>query len=311
MPSDEALPSMDGMDSYFPTADQNMDTFTTDLSWEDWLSSGYIADPGFNMPQDFPQQDMSASRCPSFDSNASSDQSTSQGWPTNFLEDPQFNFASCPQRTVQQDIESCVPQLPHWSPVESLTSTTTNEELPPPKTKKTVSPTKTKHGSRTKPEHPSKEPAKKEAKAKTTTSNRTAHSVIEHNYRQNLNGKMDQLRQILSTADASKCVDDESEDASYSITDNQKPLSKTTTTTTPPKTRKSDVLIHAYSYVQRSEQEKKIMLAENAWLKRRLVAGYKLVNCEVCSFLKQINLGGGGGGGGGGGYALRRGGSEC
>ena len=278
-----------------------MDTFTTDLSWEHWLSSGYIADPGFNMPQDFPQPDMSASRCPSFDSNASSDQSTSQGWPANFLEDPQFNFASCPQTTVQQDIESCVPQLPHWSPIESLTSTTTNEELPPAKTRKSVSPIKTKHGSRTKPENLVKEPAKKELKAKTTTSNRTAHSVIEHNYRQNLNGKMDQLRQILSTADvaAAKRIDDEEgvEDGSYDIEDNKTLSPPTPTPST--KTRKSDVLLHAHSYVQRSEQEKKNMLDENAWLKRRLVALEKLVRCEDCSLLKQMNMlrmGAGGGG---------------
>ena len=109
---------------------------------------------------------------------------------------------------------------------------------------------------------------------------------------------MDQLRQILSTADvaAAKRIDDEEgiEDPSYDIEDN-KTLSPTTTTTTPtptipPKTRKSDVLLHAHSYVQRSEQEKKNMLDENAWLKRRLVALEKLVRCEDCSLLKQMNM---------------------
>ena len=269
------------MGSYFPAVDQHTDTFSTDLSWEDWLSSGLIAEPGFNMPQDLPLPDNSASRCPSLDSNASSNRLNSQGWPGNFLEDPQFSFASCPQRTVQQDIESCMPQLPQWSPTETLPSTTPDEELPPAKTKKSVSPTKRKHGSRIKPENPAKEPAKKEVKTKTAASTRTAHSVIEHNYRQNLNVKMEQLREILSTVDTAKRVDEEEEDGSYGTED--KALSTT-------KTRKSDVLIHAYGYVKRSEREKKSMVDENAFLKRRLVALEKLVKCEDCSLLKQMNM---------------------
>ena len=272
---------MNGMGSDFPAADRNTDTFTTHLSWEDWLSSGLIAEPGFDMPQDLSLPDNSASRCPSLDSNASSDQLNSQGWPGNFLEDPQFSFASCPQRTVQQDIESCISQLPQWSPVETLPSTTTNEELPPANTKKSVSPTKRKHGLRIKLENPAKEPAKKEVKTKAASSTRTAHSVVEHNYRQNLNVKMEQLHQILSTADAAERVDDEEGDGSSGIED--KALSSS-------KTRKSDVLIHAYGYVKRSEREKKSMVDENAFLKRRLVALEKLVKCEDCSLFQQMNM---------------------
>ena len=274
---------MDGMGSYLPAADQNTDTFLTDLSWEDWLSSGLIADPGFNMPQALPLPDDSASRCPNRDSNASSDRLTSQGWPGDYLEDPQFNFASCPQRTVPQDIESCILQPPQWSPIESLPSATTNEETRPANRKKSVSPTKRKHGSRIKPETPAKEPAKKEVRTKTVASSRTAHSVIEHNYRQNLSVKMEQLHQILSTADEAKHVDDEEggKDGSYGVED------QTPSTT---KIRKSDVLNHAYDYVKRSEREKKSMADENAFLKRRLVALEKLVNCEDCSLLKQMNM---------------------
>ena len=100
---------------------------------------------------------------------------------------------------------------------------------------------------------------------------------------------MEQLRQILSTVDATKRVDEEGEeDASYGLED--KTLSSTT------KTRKSDVLLHAYGYVKRSEREKKSMVDENAFLKRRLVALEKLVKCEDCSLLKQMNklqMGGG------------------
>ena len=280
MPTEEALPSMNGMGSYFHAADQNTDTFQTDLSWDDWLSLGLVAEPGFNLSQDCPLPNNSASRCPSFDSNASSDQPISQGWPGNFLEDPQFNLSSCPQRSVQQDIESCTPQLPQPSAVETLPSATTNERLPSANTKKSISPTKRKHGPRTQPENSAKEPAKKEVKTKTIASTRTAHSVIEHNYRKNLNVKMEQLSQVLSTADAAKRVDEEGDDS-----DGMEDKALSTT-----KTRKSDVLIHAYDYVKRSEREKNSMADENAFLKRRLVALEKLVKCEDCSLLKQMNM---------------------
>ena len=100
---------------------------------------------------------------------------------------------------------------------------------------------------------------------------------------------MEQLRQILSTVDATKRVDEEGEeDASYGL--EEKTLSS------PTKTRKSDVLLHAYGYVKRAEREKKSMVDENAFLKRRLVALEKLVKCEDCSLLKQMNklqMGGG------------------
>lgn len=92
---------------------------------------------------------------------------------------------------------------------------------------------------------------------------------------------MEQLDQILSTADAAKRVDDDEGDGSYDI-------EETTLSTT--KTRKSDVLVNAYGYVKRSEREKKNMVDENAFLKRRLVALEKLINCEDCSLLKQMNM---------------------
>lgn len=276
---------MDGMGSYLPTADHNSNIFRTDLSWDDWLSLGVVAERDFNMPHDCPLPENPASACPSLDSNTSSDQLISQGWPVNVMEDPQLTFPSCPQTTVQQDIETCIPHLPQSSPIETLPSTTPKEELPSANTKKTVSPTKRKHGPRTKPETPAKEPSKKDAKTKTAASTRTAHSVIEHNYRKNLNVKMEQLRQILSTADAApaKRTDPEVDNNSSSdIEDNKVALSTTNIT------RKSDVLLHAYGYVKRSEREKKSMTDENAFLKRRLVALEKLVKCEDCSLLKQM-----------------------
>ena len=293
VPTDEFLRSVNGMDSYYPAADQNSDAFRTDLSWDDWLSLGLVAEPGFTLPQDCPIPNNSASGCPSLDSNASSDQSINQAWPINFQEDPLLNYPSCPQTTLQQDIESCIPHVPQPSPLEPLPSTTSASEAPSANTKKTVSPTKRKHGPRTKPDQPAKEPvAKKETKTKPAPSTRTAHSIIEHNYRKNLNTKMEQLRQILSTADdatAKRADANEGDNSDGSIEDN-----KATTIT-----RKSDVLIHAYGYVKRSEREKKSMADENAFLKRRLVALEKLVKCEDCSLLKQMNMlrmGGSGGG---------------
>ena len=93
---------------------------------------------------------------------------------------------------------------------------------------------------------------------------------------------MEQLDQILSTADAAKRVEN-SEQVDCSDGIEKKTLSTT-------KTRKSDVLVNAYGYVERSEREKKSMEDKNAFLKRRLVALEKLINCEDCSLLKQMNM---------------------
>lgn len=82
--------------------------------------------------------------------------------------------------------------------------------------------------------------------------------------------------------DAAKRVDEEgNEDGSHGI--EEQALSAA-------KPRKSDVLLHAYSYVKRSEREMKNMVDENAFLKQRLLAVEKMVKCEDCSLLKQMNL---------------------
>lgn len=291
---------MDGIGSYFPATEQKSNTFPTDLSWDDWLSLGLVAEPDFTLPQNCPLPHNSASRCPSLDSNASSDQSITQDWPINFQENPHLNFPSCLQIPAQPDIESCIPHLSHSSPPEPLASpspTPPNPSPPRPPTKKPLSPLKRKHGPRNKPDPPAKEPvAKKETKPKTATSNRTAHSIIEHNYRKNLNTKMEQLRQILSTADSAKPTN--SSEVDNDDSDNSTENNKDSSTT--PITRKSDVLIHAYSYVQRSEREKKSMKDENEFLRGRVVKLEKMVRCEDCSLLKEmgrLRMGAGAGGG--------------
>lgn len=289
VPNKGFMPSTDEMGSCYPAADEYSDFFRADLSWDDWLLSGLVAEPDFNMPHDCPLPASSASRYPSLDSNASSDQLVNQGWPVNFLENPQLNLPSCPQTTAQQDIESCIPNLPQQpSPMEPPPTTTPNSSPPPPPTKRRLSPIKRKHGPRIDPSPPAKEPvvAKKDSKTKTSSSTRTAHSVIEHNYRKNLNTKMEQLRQILSVADSPKHISPELDNKNNS--DNGIEANNNPSTTTI--TRKSDVLLHAYSYVKRSEREKKTMADENAFLKRRLVALEKLVGCEDCSLLKRMNM---------------------
>ena len=101
---------------------------------------------------------------------------------------------------------------------------------------------------------------------------------------------MEQLRQILSTVDATtaKRVNDEEgegeeeDDIPFGLKDNKTLLSTS-------KTRKSDVLLHAYGYVKRAEREKKRMLDENAFLKGRVVALERLVGCEDCGLLKEMS----------------------
>ena len=100
---------------------------------------------------------------------------------------------------------------------------------------------------------------------------------------------MEQLRQILSTVDATttKHVSneekiEEDDDIPFGLEDN-KTLSSTS------KTRKSDILLHAYGYIKRAEREKKRMLDENAFLKGRVVALERLVGCEDCGLLKEMS----------------------
>ena len=101
---------------------------------------------------------------------------------------------------------------------------------------------------------------------------------------------MEQLRQVLSTAanvaerDSSGLA---SGGAASSDVDDRDLTSSSSSST---RVRKSDVLIHAFDYVKRSEKEKKSMREENAFLKRRLVALEKLVKCENCSLLEQMRL---------------------
>ena len=95
---------------------------------------------------------------------------------------------------------------------------------------------------------------------------------------------MEQLRQVLSTANVAER--DSSGLASGGASDaDDRDLASFST-----RVRRSDVLIHAFDYVKRSEKEKKSMMEENAFLKRRLVALEKLVKCEDCSLLEQMRL---------------------
>ena len=280
---------MNDMDSYFPSPDQNTNNlFQPDLSWDDWLS-GLTNEPDFNASQNCPLPNNAALRCPSLDSNASSkldqNQMLDYEWPAPVLEDLQFKIPPPCSRVagILPDIESCIPQsTPYHSPTEEHPPTNININQPQASanTKKISPSVKRNRTSQTKPEPPSaNDPSKKAA-----SNARTAHSVIEHNYRKNLNDKMEQLRQVLSTANVAERDSSGLAPGGASDADDRDLTSSST------RVRKSDVLIHAFDYVKRSEKEKKNMMEENAFLKRRLVALEKLVKCEDCSLLEQMKL---------------------
>ena len=120
--------------------------------------------------------------------------------------------------------------------------------------------------------HPTKTPANATAARRA----KNGHSMVERRYRENLNAKIGHLRQALLNT---KSLAEDS-DGSPVLEES---------TNGPAKTKKADVLVDAIVYVSRSEQEKKSMMTENSFLKLRIVALEKLIKCENCSLLTQMN----------------------
>lgn len=101
---------------------------------------------------------------------------------------------------------------------------------------------------------------------------KVAHSVVEQRYRDNLNGKIAQLHKTLSTTKGSgSSSSDEGEDAAL------------------PRTRKADVLGSAIDYIKRAEKGRTSLENEVEFLKMRITNLEKLVKCEDCSIMTQMN----------------------
>ncbi|KAJ6260008.1 hypothetical protein Dda_5653 [Drechslerella dactyloides] len=109
---------------------------------------------------------------------------------------------------------------------------------------------------------------------------KAAHSTVEKRYRANLNTKITHLHEELVKA---------SEDDSVSLASEMRGTKSKSPSAGPPKTRKADVLTDALNFVNRTQKEKKMMKEEIDFLKMRIMTLEKLVKCEDCLLLKQMD----------------------
>lgn len=110
-------------------------------------------------------------------------------------------------------------------------------------------------------------------KPKAARPTKVAHSVVEQRYRDNLNGKIAQLHKTLSTTKGSgSSSSDEGEGD-----------------TVLPRTRKADVLASAIAYIKEAERNRQKFESEVDFLKTRITMLEKLVKCEDCNILTQMN----------------------
>jgi wobble nucleotide-excising tRNase len=112
---------------------------------------------------------------------------------------------------------------------------------------------------------------------------RVAHSVIERRYRENLNAKIAQLNRMLSTMEETSDADADADSDSDLEGAKKSNAAKLT------KIKKADVLSNAMKYIKQAEQNKRNMSAEIDFLKSRITAMEKLIKCEDCSLLNQVN----------------------
>ena len=103
-----------------------------------------------------------------------------------------------------------------------------------------------------------------------------SHSITERRYRENLNSKIVQLDQTLSSTRSlkGKAQNPEAEDEHY--------------LESPVKARKADVLSEAMRYIKQAEHDSEARDKEIDFLRLRLAALEKLVNCADCVLLKQF-----------------------
>ncbi|KAK6516210.1 hypothetical protein TWF506_006119 [Arthrobotrys conoides] len=109
---------------------------------------------------------------------------------------------------------------------------------------------------------------------------KAAHSTVEKRYRANLNTKITHLHEELVKA---------SEEDSVSLSSELRGSKIKGAVAGPPKTRKADVLTDALNFVNRTQKEKRVMKEEIDFLKMRIMTLEKLVKCEDCLLLKQMD----------------------
>ena len=122
-------------------------------------------------------------------------------------------------------------------------------------------------------ELPVEEVGKLEPKAKAPA--KIAHSITERRYRENLNAKIVQLDQTLSL------TRDPKDRAQRSEAKNKEHVETTV------KPRKADVLNEAMRYVKQAEHDSEARAKEIEFLRLRVAALEKLVNCGDRALLKQ------------------------
>jgi hypothetical protein len=107
-----------------------------------------------------------------------------------------------------------------------------------------------------------------------TRGSKTAHSIIERKYRENLNAKIAQLQETLTTTD-------------YFAQDDSR-LSNEALAPTAVKPRKGDVLTRTIDYIQHAEIDKRHMSEEIKLLRSQLSALKGPSKCDNCSLVNQL-----------------------
>jgi len=107
-----------------------------------------------------------------------------------------------------------------------------------------------------------------------TRGSKTAHSIIERKYRENLNAKITQLRQTLSVTGHLSQEDSRHSDEGPALN--------------MAKSSKGDVLASTIDYIQHAEIDKRHMSEEIKFLRSQLAATKRRNKCEDCSVLTRF-----------------------
>lgn len=103
---------------------------------------------------------------------------------------------------------------------------------------------------------------------------KTAHSIIERKYRENLNSKITQLQDTLSVTD-------------YFIQEDSR-LPNEAPVPNAAKPRKGDILTHTIDYIQHAEIDKRHMSEEIRLLRSQITAMKRPNSCNDCSLVHQL-----------------------
>jgi Helix-loop-helix DNA-binding domain len=103
---------------------------------------------------------------------------------------------------------------------------------------------------------------------------KTAHSIIERKYRENINSKITQLQDTLSVID-------------YFIQEDSR-LPNEAPEPNAAKPRKGDILTRAIDYIQQAEIDKRHMSEEVRLLRSRVAAMNRPNGCNDCSLMHQL-----------------------